>query len=318
MATAPFSVLFGLICLFIGGEALVKGAASLARRLGLPELFIALTVVAFGTSSPELLISVKAAIEGHPDIALGNVIGSNIANILLIIGITALCVPIALTPRIGKFDLRAMLMMSFFLTFLVVKNVTLVPVLGGAFLVMLVLYILFSYFEAQRKGREEKVKEATEIGVQGSLLTEVFSLLVGMVFLVYGAQFFVDGSVEIARILGVSEAVIGVTLVAIGSSAPELVTSLIAAFKRHPEIALGNIIGSNIFNILGVLGAASLASPLSISPMFASVDIWVMAISATVFFVMLYTMQHFSRLMGLVFFLSYLGYVYYDFTQTAL
>jgi len=297
-------LLAGLVGLFLGGEALVRGSVGIARRMAIPPLLIGLTVVGFGTSTPELLVSVDAALRGVPDIALGNVVGSNIANILLIVGISALVWPIRVLGATLRRDTGVM----------VAAAVLLVPVfaigqmgrVAGLVLVAgLVAYLVWAY-------RQPGGGMADESGLpaHASLPVSILWALGGLVALMLGARFLVDGAVSIARGYGISETFIGLTIVAIGTSLPELATSLIAAFRRQSEIAIGNIIGSNIFNILGILGATALIAPIPVAARFLTFDLPVMIVVSLVLAALLLTRPVIGRGVGGAMLVAYLAYVW--------
>ncbi|MFN4170853.1 MAG: calcium/sodium antiporter [Pseudorhodobacter sp.] len=297
-------LLAGLVGLFLGGEALVRGSVGIARRMAIPPLLIGLTVVGFGTSTPELLVSVDAALRGVPDIALGNVVGSNIANILLIVGISALVWPIRVLGATLRRDTGVM----------VAAAVLLVPVfamaqmgrIAGLVLVAgLVAYLVWAY---RQPGGD--VADESGLPAPASLPVSVLWALGGLVALMLGARFLVDGAVSIARGYGISEAFIGLTIVAIGTSLPELATSLIAAFRRQSEIAIGNIIGSNIFNILGILGATALIAPIPVAARFLTFDLPVMIVVSLVLAALLLTRPVIGRGVGGAMLVAYLGYVW--------
>jgi cation:H+ antiporter len=274
-------VVAGLILLFLGGEALVRGSVSMARRLGVSALVIGLTVTAFGTSAPELVVSVDAVLEGNPDIAVGNVVGSNIANILLVLGVSALIYPLACKPqsvyRGGAALLAATLVfvgMAWFGAFDARE--------GAGLLLLLVLFVGYSY-RTERAGGEADpgaelhIREAEEVAdVPGRGWVAVAIVGGGIVALVVGANLLVVGAVGLARAVRVSEAVIGLTLVAVGTSLPELATSVVAAVRRHADVAIGNVIGSNVFNLLGVMGAAALAGEVAVADKIRLFDLWIM------------------------------------------
>ena len=293
----------GLIGLFFGGEALVRGSVGIARRLAIPPLLIGLTVVGFGTSTPELLVSVDAAWRGVPDIALGNIIGSNIANILLIVGLTALVWPITVMGATLRRDTLVM----------VAAAVALLPIfalgfmgrLSGIILVAgLVGYLVWAY-----RTPGEAAAEDDTLPAPSSTLNSVLWVIGGLVVLMVGARFLVDGSVNIARGFGVSEAFIGLTIVAVGTSLPELATSLIAAFRRQSEIAIGNIVGSNIFNVLGILGITAVITPIPVADRFLSFDLPVMIAVSLVLMALLLTRPQIGRWMGVALLAGYLAYV---------
>lgn len=255
----------GLAGLLIGGEALVRGSVGIARRLAMPPFLIGLTVVGFGTSTPELLVSVDAAWRGVPDIALGNVLGSNIANILLIVGVSALVWPIRVRGRALWRDLGVMLGAALALVPIFALGQVGRPA-GLILLAGLAAYLIWAY---RQPG--EAVPDLP--GAVPSGLISAVTVLGGLVALMLGARFLVDGAVSIARGYGMSEAFIGLTIVAVGTSLPELATSLIAALRRQSEIAIGNIVGSNIFNVLGILGATAVIAPIPVAGRFLAFDL---------------------------------------------
>ncbi len=263
----------GLIGLFFGGEFLVRGAVGIARRLSVPPLVIGLTVVGFGTSAPELLVSVQAALAGSPDLAIGNVIGSNIANILLILGLTALILPVPMPISDTRRDFAVMIGSSFVLWALLLGDV--IWRWQGIVLVLCLALYLYVSIRAGKAAPSEDLP-----AISGTLAKNLLIALGGLVVLLIGARFLVDSASEIARTFGVSEAVIGLSIVAVGTSLPELATSALAALRGHSEIAVGNILGSCIFNILGILGVTALVAPIPVDPRFAHVDMWI-ALAAT-------------------------------------
>ncbi len=295
-------LLGGLLGLFFGGEALVRGAVGVARRLSLPPLLIGLTVVGFGTSTPELLVSVDAAWRGVPDIAIGNIVGSNIGNILLIVGLSALIWPIRV--RGGTLRRDTAVMMAAALILIPAFWFGEMGRLSGAVLVAgLIAYLVWAYIKPGADTAE--ADSATMLPLWQAALW----VAAGLVALMVGARFLVDGAVIIARGYGISEAFIGLTIVAVGTSLPELATSLIAAFRRQSEIAIGNIVGSNIFNVLGILGVTALIAPIPVAGRFLNFDLPVM-IAASVVLTGLLLRPRVGRLMGIGLLLAYLGYVW--------
>jgi len=273
------SALAGFVLLFGGGEFLVRGAVVVSRRLGLSPLLIGMTVVAWCTSAPELVVSLGAALEGRSDIAVGNVVGSNIFNVLGVLGVAAMITPILVDPRALRRDTAVMLASAAALALIATTGeIARVPAI--ALLVALVFYVVLSYRSEARRPLLPSAtlheNESAEIEVTGSTLSGIAYLSGGLVALVIGSRFLIVGASEIARTFGVAEAVIGLSLVAVGTSLPELATSIIAALRRHPDVAVGNVVGSNIFNILGILGITALVRPIGIAEQIASVDIWVM------------------------------------------
>jgi cation:H+ antiporter len=262
-------VLGGLVLLFIGGEGLVRGSVSVARRLNISELVIGLTLVGFGTSVPELVTSLRAINEGAVGIAVGNVVGSNIANILLVLGIAAVIHPIITNPRALMRDTSVMVIVSALLCVLIWFD--LFSRLAGFVLIAgLLVYIAFSLFADRATGdvvAEMHAGEGETVEANYGVGLGILIALAGLVGVVFGAKLLVDGGVVIAREFGISETVIGLSIVAVGTSLPELATSAIAAFRGKADVALGNIIGSNIFNILGILGITALVHPFSVRSM---------------------------------------------------
>lgn len=297
-------VLAGLVGLFFGGEALVRGSVGVARRLAIPPLLIGLTVVGFGTSTPELLVSVQAALRGVPDIAVGNIVGSNIANILLIVGVTALVWPITVTGATLRRD--TLVMVAAALVLVPVFALGVIGRLPGLVLVAgLAGYLVWAY---RTPGAAEP--EDADLPAPSSTWVSVLWVLGGLVVLMAGARFLVDGSVNIARGFGISEAFIGLTIVAVGTSLPELATSLIAAFRRQSEIAIGNIVGSNIFNVLGILGLTAIITPVPVAGRFLTFDLPVMIVASLVLTALLLTRPQIGRVMGVVLLVAYVGYVW--------
>ncbi|MFN3641767.1 MAG: calcium/sodium antiporter [Gemmobacter sp.] len=299
-----FYLIVGLIGLFFGGEALVRGSVGIARRMAIPPLLIGLTVVGFGTSTPELLVSVDAAWRGVPDIALGNIVGSNIANILLIIGLSALVWPIKVMGATLRRDTAVM--MAAALVLLPVFAMGQMGRLSGLVLVAgLAAYLVWAY-------RQPGDAATEEVGVPAPASALVSGLWVigGLVALMLGARFLVDGAVNIARGFGISEAFIGLTIVAVGTSLPELATSLIAAFRRQSEIAIGNIVGSNIFNVLGILGVTALIAPIPVASRFLTFDLPVMIAVSLVLTALLLTRPVIGRGIGVAMLAGYAAYVW--------
>jgi len=293
----------GLVGLFLGGEALVRGSVGIARRLAIPPLLIGLTVVGFGTSTPELLVSVDAALRSVPDIAIGNIVGSNIGNILLIVGLSAMVWPIRVLGGTLRRDTSVMM----------VAALALVPLfwlgtvgrLSGAVLVAgLIGYLIWAYL---KPGTDSAADDPTPLR---PLWQSALWVAAGLAALMIGARFLVDGAVNIARGCGISEAFIGLTIVAVGTSLPELATSLIAAFRRQSEIAIGNIVGSNIFNVLGILGVTAMITPIPVAGRFLSFDLPVMIAASFVLTGLLLLRPSIGRVTGIALLLAYAAYVW--------
>lgn len=298
-------VIAGLIGLFLGGEALVRGSVGIARRMAVPPLLIGLTVVGFGTSTPELLVSVDAALRGVPDIAVGNIIGSNIANILLIVGVSALVWPIRISGATLRRDTGVM--MAATLILIPIFAMGEVARLSGLVLFAgLVMYLAWAYL---RPGPAQADSHAD--APPASTLASVLWVIGGLIALMLGARFLVDGAVSIARGYGISEAFIGLTIVAIGTSLPELATSLIAALRRQSEIAIGNIVGSNIFNLLGILGVTAMVTPIPVAPRFLSFDLPVLVAVSLVLTGLLLTRPTIGRGVGAVMLAGYMAYIWF-------
>lgn len=274
-------LILGLIILLAGGKFLVDGASALAAKFGLSAGLIGLTVVAFGTSAPELLVSVNAALKGNSDIALGNVIGSNISNISLVLGISAIVYPITIYKSVLKTDYLATLLSA--ILFYILAFNGLISRMEG-FVLFVLLIALNIYFFKKLKVAEEDINEDVIKLKEQSLVKSGGLLLIGIAGLYFGSDMLVDSAVEISKMFGVSERIIGVTVIAIGTSLPELVTSIIAALKKETDIAIGNILGSNIMNILAIIGITSLISPINVSEIFIKQDfLWMLGLTILLF-----------------------------------
>ena len=296
----------GLALLVFGGDALVKGAVNLALKLGIPALIVGLTVVAFGTSAPELLVSIQAALAGQPGIALGNVVGSNIVNILLILGLPALITTIHSSQSDTARSYWIMIATTLLLIGLSTTGV-LVWWHGLILLAGLGLMIGDSIRQARaHRDAQDEDLEGADTGM--SMPKIVLFLILGIVALAIGARLLVDGAVNIARAVGVSETVIGLTLVALGTSLPELVTSIVAAVRKQADVAMGNVIGSNIFNILSILGITTLIAPLAVDPALLRFDYWVMLAVALALLPFAVLRRDITRWVGVVFVGAYVAY----------
>lgn len=300
----PLYILGGLLLLFAGGELIVKGSTALAKRIGISELAIGLTVVAFGTSAPELFVSANAALDGHYHLAIGNVVGSNISNILLVLGATALIHPIHSNKKVAGFDNFVMLAATLLVVIFSWSDQHLSRVEGAMLFALLVLYVYLTVKKA-KADHEEPLEHFEEM----RLITALNFLVFGLLALVYGSDFLVTGAIDFARMIGVSEAVIGLTIVAVGSSAPELATSLMAAFRKKVDIAIGNIVGSNIFNLLSILGITAYLTPVAIGNNFLSLDYWILGGVTLTLSLLLIISNSINRLHGSLFLLGYASYV---------
>ncbi|KPJ99745.1 MAG: hypothetical protein AMJ60_03915 [Desulfobacterales bacterium SG8_35] len=299
----------GLVLLTAGGEFLVSGAAKLAQRLGMSSLLIGLTVVAFGTSMPELFVGLIALFQGHPDILTGNVIGSNIANIGLILGICALITPLPVRFRTVSLELYIGLAATI-IVFIAAWHGIFPRLLGFIFFISLIFYTVQS-FRLAGKSYKRRQKNAQEAGkpVTPSLTAVIALTVIGLGCLPVGSNFFIKGAVDVARHWGVSELVIGLTLAAVGTSLPELASCLAAIRQRQTEILAGNIIGSNLFNLLMVLGFCGLLAPYPLSSNLLFRDIPVMFSFSAVLLPVMAVQQGLSRLHGFILFAAYIGYL---------
>lgn len=310
-------LLGGLIALLVGAEGLVRGASGLALRAGISPLIIGLTVVAIGTSSPEIAVSVDAAVKGQADIALGNVIGSNIFNVLVVLGLSALITPLIVQQQLIRLDVPLLVVVSLGVWLLALDGV--LAVLEGLLLVSLAAaYIIFLIRMSRRESSttvQAEYRGEYGAGKPRVLPWPVHALLVavGLALLILGAGWLVDGAVQIARAFGVSELVIGLTVIAAGTSLPEVATSILAAMRGERDIAVGNVIGSNLFNIMGVLGIAALVSPNGI-PVRESVqhfDLAIMFAVALVCLPVLFTGHVIARWEGALFVAYYIFYTFW-------
>ncbi len=301
-------LLLGFILLLYGGKFLIKGGVALADRFRVSSLVIGLTVVSFGTSAPELFVSVVAAIKGHPDVAIGNVLGSNIANISLVLALTAIIIPIPVRSNSVKIDAPFMLLVSFLL-WAFIYNQRLVRWEGALFLILIAGYTI-GLFKFSKQSIQDKAKR---VPIEKMKLGKIiFMLVLAYLGLAFGSDLLVDNASIIAANFGISERVIAITIVAFGTSLPELTTSLLAAVKGEMDISIGNIIGSNIFNILVVLGLTSFIKPIPIDNRFLQFDIfWMIGVSISLFFFILpFKGGKLTRVKASVLFLIYCIYLY--------
>lgn len=298
----------GLILLFFSGDWLVKSSVEIARYLKVSTLVIGVTVVAFGTSAPELLVSLKAVFSGSPDISIGNVVGSNIANIALVLGAVSIILPIKVKNKALWIDWSVMMFASL-LFYIFAYNRTVGLLEGICFVVLLIAYLLWSVF----KSRLDSKKQVDQIKAPTMVLWKaILLLLLASVGLYLGSEWLVGGAKAIATKLNVSDRVIGITVVAFGTSVPELATSLIAAFKKETDISIGNILGSNIFNLLGVIGITSILKPLNVSAQIISFDLLVMMFVALLLLLLIIPLKNgvLTRWKGAILIALYSGYIF--------
>lgn len=301
-------LLVGFGILLYSGKYLVKGGVLLGNRFKISTLVIGVTVVSFGTSAPELFVSLISAIKGYPEIAVGNVIGSNIANIALVLAVTSIIFPIPVRKNSVKTDAPIMIAVSLLL-YLFILNQKLGIWEGFMFVVILITYIFFSvYFSKKNKDYDDTHPVMTHMH-WGLMVLMIIGSAAGLAL---GSNLLVKNAEIIARNLGISDRVIAISLVALGTSLPELTTSAIAAFRKEMDISIGNIIGSNIFNILGVLGITSMVKPIPVDNYFIHVDIfWMLGISVLLFlFILPFRGGKLTRIKGLILFMIYMVYIY--------
>lgn len=312
-------IVLGLVLLAGGGEALVRAATTLAERAGVTPAVIGLTVVAMGTSLPELVVSAVATLDGQPDIAVGNVVGSNIFNVAAALGITALVMPLPVHGNAVRLEWPFMFLASIG-CLLLARDGGIDRLEGGFFVVALALFVAYTVRIARRETSPAEAREiaaeveARDIDARAStapstMTVTLLILAIGLVALVAGGRLLVDGAVGLARLAGMSERQIALTIVAGGTGAPELATSLMAAFRRRADVAVANMIGSNIFNILGILGVSALIAPLRVSPAMIASDMWWMIGTALLLYPLLYSGLRLSRAEGLALVGSYVAYV---------
>jgi cation:H+ antiporter len=311
----PYAVAWfvvGLVVLILGAEFLVRGASRLARRLGVPALVVGLTIVAFGTSAPEFAVTVASALKGEPDVALGNAVGSNIFNVLAIVGAAALIRPLPVKRRLIRFDAPIMIAATVALLALAL-NRRLDRGEGLVLVAGLVAYTVFAYVWARREKEHPDVAAQFETAhpIQGSTPLQILALLAGFVMLSFGSRWMVDGAVRVAEELGVSRAIVALTIVAAGTGMPELATSVMAGLRNEPDIAVGNIVGSNIFNILGAVGLSATVAPsgMTVNEKILTTDGPMMLLTLLLLWQMCKTGRRVGRGEGAVLFAAYIAYV---------
>jgi cation:H+ antiporter len=302
----------GLAMLAAGGDLLVRGAASAARRLGVSPLLIGLTVVGFGTSTPELVTSLQAAFAGSPGIAIGNVVGSNISNVLLILGVTALVAPLVVDQRAFRRDAVMLALATGALAWAILQG-RLTRDMGLVSLGILFVYLVVVWLSEHRRPdlEGERIEDAAAAPSRSAprLWLAIPMAVAGMAITVYGAHLLVGGAIRVAHDLGVSDTVVGLTIVALGTSLPELVTSLVAALRRQGEVALGNVVGSNLYNILGILGLTAVIRPVDVPSQIARLDIWVLVAATAVMILFARRLGKVTRGEGLLLLAGYGAYI---------
>ena len=313
--TLALLLLSGITLLLLGGHYLVRHSVALAARLNVPPLVIGLTIVAFGTSAPELVISVGAVLANHDDIVIGNIIGSNIANLLLVLAVSALIFPVRVVRRtVGREG--AILTGATFLFGWLCWNGEVSPVEGSVLLASLGVYTAFAFLAPPKAAAGQAEEEVTAMtgtaagrGLRGSLMFNILAIALSLAALAGGSQLFVDGAVQLSLLLGVSEAVIGLTVVAVGTAAPEIVTAAVAAWNRHTDVAIGNVIGSSIFNLLGIAGVTALVSPIAVGTQFIETDIGILLAATAGVIVLALVLGRLGRRAGLLLLTAYAAYI---------
>jgi len=304
-----FFLIVGLIVLVIGAESLVKGASNIAIGLKISPLVVGLTIVAFGTSAPELFVSIKSALEGHPDLAFGNIIGSNMCNIALVLGVTAMIFPVGVNKDIINFN-WPVAFLSVVLLYVLTLDHNVDRIDGVIFVIMLIVYN-FLTIKMSRKALKKEQEESGETYNPefNDIVKSALFIIVGCVALVFGAEWLVNSAKNIASDFGVSDRLIAVTIVAIGTSLPELATSIVAAIRKNSEMGLGNLIGSNIFNVLSILGITGMIQPIHVDEMFSNYDLfWVIGVTALLYPLMK-SRGRINRLEGVLLLLIYVAYI---------
>ncbi len=303
----------GLLILLLAGDALVKGAVNLSLRLGIPALIVSLTIVAFGTSAPELLVSIQAVLRGAPGIALGNVVGSNTANILLVLGVPALLATMHTSECSTRKSYSFMIAASVLFIGLAFRGVF--DWIAALVLLAALAFMLWDQFMEARSHRNGEADEVEDLEEPEGADPDMpgwrigLFLFLGLIGLPLGADLLVDNASVIASAYGVSDTVIGLTLVAIGTSLPELATTVMAALRRQADVALGNVIGSNMFNLLAIIGIASLVGPIEVDPEFLRFDLWVMLGASLLLIPFVYLGRDITRIWGVALCSIYAGYL---------
>lgn len=305
----------GGLFLYFGAEGLIRGSASVALRKGITPLVVGLTIVAFGTSSPEFVVSVAAALRGNSGISFGNIVGSNICNIALILGLSAIIAPIKVNLQLIKTDILVMIGVTLLLIALIMDH-TISRLDGGILFLGIIIYTSYTLYMAKRN--KEKVENIYN-EIKEKPWKDIFFIVGGIIILVIGANLFIEGAIKLAILMKVSDVIIGLTIVALGTSLPELATSVLAAIKKEGDISIGNIVGSNIFNILCILGFAALLSPIVLTGanQVNYIDMIVMILIAIILLPLAWTKLELSRLEGTFLVFIYIGYVYYMYAYRA-
>jgi cation:H+ antiporter len=308
-------IVIGFLLLFLGGESVVRSAVKISQRFNVSKSLLGLTVVAYATSAPEMFISILSVFDGHHQIALGNVIGSNIANTFLIFGLCAILFPISITKKAVNFDMRFLILAN--VALIIFGSLGLISRLEG--FILFLLLIIYTYVTFKLSFKAKSIRSDFAADIENSLkfkigtITSFALLIIGIVFLIIGSKSLIMGCVQLALNFNIPQSVIAVTIVAIGGSAPEISTTLIAAYRQHSDLAVSNLVGSNIFNILGVIGVTSMLKPIStLATTLAIFDIWYMLFSAIILFAIGYFFKKISRVTGTIFLILYLLYLAWE------
>ncbi len=305
----------GLAVLVLGADVMIRGSVALAKNFGVPTLVVGLTIVALGTSAPEMVVSVQAVLNGLPDISIGNIVGSNVTNVLLVLGITALIFPIDVEAKVLKRDTPWMMFATILFAAFMFNGMIERP--HAAALLALIFFYLIYLFNNVKKGADadlvEELEEETD--VEWPTWKAFGAIVVGIAAMIIGSDQMVIGASELARSLGVTEAMIGLTIVAFGTSAPELMACVVAAYRKHSDIAIGNIIGSNLFNVATITGVAGLVHPIAVNPSFLDYDVWLLLLVSMVLVAFMLTGRKICRTEGALLAIGYVAYTLWQVQQ---
>ncbi len=305
-------IITGPIILFLGGEILIKGSVSLAKHLSISQVLVSAVIIGFGTSMPEMVVSVDAMIKNSPEIAIGNIVGSNIANVLLIIGLSAVIFPISLKNIFINRDAVVMLVATILFVFFSAFNGEINFFEGVLMLAILAVYIVYSYSQSSSNASDKEFKNI-ESGLwffsELSLIFSVVFCVIGFAFLIAGSSLFLNGAIALSNKLNISKEIVGIGIVAFGSCLPELATSIVASYRKNGNIVIGSVVGSNIFNLLSIAGIIALIEDVLIPARVLQFDIWVFLLVMILFFVMIINKITFKRSYGFIFILSYSTYL---------